>query len=393
MSAIDEAGFAPMASLRVVDLAGCDVQHFPLHAFQGAHKLSHIYASNYQLCCPTLLPTGFNAEACTVDQDPVSSCENLFHSALQQRFLWILTAACLIVNGGQFVTEVYYWEQPVSSGTIFFLNLMAAHQLSGIHHLILLIADELFRGEFLLHDLAWRSGGGCSVVAFLSLTCSVVSSLMVAFLTLDCCLQMLPRPWRMVPGIAAVSAVLSWTVAGALAVVSLLPPVSQQHRRSSLCNPLALPFVRAGLPPSSHIVVVVVMVFSLALSLLTAAGLVYVRESRAARSVVPLSSKCTDVSSALAAARRLSGLTMLSVACRCVGDGLGLLTLQEQFLSPDLAIALALFVSPINAAFTPVLYTYGSLMEKRRVQQEEAILKSLKANLAKQRKQQCAVAQ
>jgi hypothetical protein len=95
----------------------------------------------------------------------------------------------------------------------------------------------------------------------------------------------------------------------------------------------------------------------------------------------------------LAAARHLSGLTMLSVACRCVADGLGLLTLQGHFLSPDLATALALFVSPVNAAFTPVLYTYGSLMEKRRVQQEEAILKSLKANLAKQRKQQCTLAQ
>jgi hypothetical protein len=130
----------------------------------------------------------------------------------------------------------------------------------------------------------------------------------------------------------------------------------------------------------------VVMAFSLALTLLMAAGLVYVRMRRAAHCVVPLSSKCSDVSSASAAARRLSSLTMLSVACRCVADGLGLLTLQGHFLSPDLATALALFVSPINAAFTPVLYTYDSLMEKRRVQQE-AILKSLKANLAKQRKQ------
>jgi len=63
--------------LAVLDLTGCPLTVFPSDLFRRLQSLDTLWAGNYKLCCPDLLPPRFNLANCQAPSDEISSCENL----------------------------------------------------------------------------------------------------------------------------------------------------------------------------------------------------------------------------------------------------------------------------------------------------------------------------
>ena len=84
---LQEGGFRSLRQLRVLDLRGCPMTHFPRDVFQGLDDLQAVYADNYKLCCDATLPSRFNAQNCHAPSNELSSCEALLRSVTYRVFL------------------------------------------------------------------------------------------------------------------------------------------------------------------------------------------------------------------------------------------------------------------------------------------------------------------
>ena len=57
---LEEPGFQPLTSLRVLDVRGCPLSLFPRRLFHGLHQLRHVHSDTYRMCCHTTLPAGIS---------------------------------------------------------------------------------------------------------------------------------------------------------------------------------------------------------------------------------------------------------------------------------------------------------------------------------------------
>nr|KAG5710562.1 hypothetical protein BaRGS_013208 [Batillaria attramentaria] len=68
---VHKAGLQSLNLLRVLDVRGCPMNIFPDHVFHGMDRLETVYADNYKLCCPAVLPEGVNINKCQAPADDV----------------------------------------------------------------------------------------------------------------------------------------------------------------------------------------------------------------------------------------------------------------------------------------------------------------------------------
>ena len=80
--------FSDFQEIEHINMEGSSVEIFPRDVYKGLVNLVSIKSSNFQLCCPQLMPSHMLPKNCIAPSDEISSCDNLLRSDAYRTFLW-----------------------------------------------------------------------------------------------------------------------------------------------------------------------------------------------------------------------------------------------------------------------------------------------------------------
>ena len=350
-----------------------------------------IYADNYKLCCPRMLPLGFDEDFCFAPQSEVSSCEDLLRSDTYRFFLWIVSLSSLAGNMGSFVFRLLILKNFLKTGfNVFVTQLNVADVFMAVFLTMVGVADSMYRGRYLWHDLTWMSSVACRVSGFLCLMSSEVSAFIICLITLDrfIVLRFPFSQLRFQPRSAAVASGLAWVTGISLAAVPLLPVTAHWrfYGQTGICIPL--PITRHDFAGRDYsFAVIIVFNFILFLFIAVGQGFVFWTIKDNTMATTNTTSKSQD----LTVARRLLSVVVSDFVCWFPIGLLGLLASRGVAVPSEVNVAMAIFVLPLNSALNPFLYTFNMIMERRRKRKELELLKWLENRALSEEKETLAV--
>ena len=224
--------------------------------------------------------------------------------------------------------------------------------------------DQLWKGEYFLHDVEWRAGVGCKLAGATATWSSEVSVMILVAITADRINTILFQfsGKRTNLKVAHALCLFIWVIGFVMSFSPLLVPSYFNDKvsgfsfygRSTGCLPLQLSTDR---PAGWEYSVALFIVFNGAAFLFILVGYVAifrkVRES--ARNVRSSSTLETAVG------KRVIFVILTDFLCWMPIVVLGLLSLFHDFNDPSVYIwVVAVFVLPVNSAINPILYTFSS---------------------------------
>ena len=230
----------PLTSLQQLDLRDCPIEEFPRDILRGFFHLKVLFANNFKLCCPSVLPHDFDLNFCHAIPDEVSSCDDLLGSVTYRAAVAVLAALAMVGNVVSLALRVCVhstWR--LSSGSVMLTHLSVADLGMGLYLTTIGLADRLLAGQYVWLDNTWRKGVVCQMAGVLALFCRLSATFFTVMLILDRCLYRYPVPARcLTTAKLKVICVAIWTTSLLLAAV----PLSPQWRffgNQALCIPLA----------------------------------------------------------------------------------------------------------------------------------------------------------
>ena len=370
------AGFRPLKMLQTLDLRGCPVSEFPPDLLQGLTELRVIHTDNYKLCCPAILPKGFNVISCHAPSDEISSCESLLRSNIYRVFLFLFAILALIGNVGSLASRHFQSKKKKTIGfDVFVTSLCISDLLMGVYLAVIGVVDQLYQGDYMWKDTEWKSSAACQFAGFLSLLSSEVSALIICLITADrfLVLRFPLSQLRFSARSALLACCVVWTVGLALAAIPLLPVTSHWrfYSQTGICVPL--PITRNDFPGHDYSFGILI-VTNFVLFLLIAAGQVIIFTSIQANRL-HVNENTTRVKD-LTIARRLITIAVSDFLCWFPIGLLGLLAAGGVSVPGEVNVAMAIFALPVNSAINPFLYTLNRALERRKQKQYE-LLKTL----------------
>ena len=179
------SGFQSMKQLRVLDVRGSALSVFAKGIFQGLDELDVVYADNYKLGCPGVVPDGFNAAHCHAPSDEISSCQALLRSSAYRGILAVFSTLSSVVNGATFLCRVVIQRTKSKQGFgMFVSHLCVADFLMGVYLALVGVADRMYQRTYLWNEATCRHSPMCKVAGLCSLLSSEVSAI-VCLITLD----------------------------------------------------------------------------------------------------------------------------------------------------------------------------------------------------------------
>lgn len=373
-------GFQSLNNLRLLDLRGCPLHHFPKGLFVGLDRLENIHADSYKVCCPDIVP--FNLEGCSAPDDVVSSCTSLLRSNVHRVCVSVFASLALVGNVGSLVARAWIKRQsqhPVSSHAVFVTHLSLSDCVMGLYLAMIGVVDRLYQGNYLWEDTAWRNGVACQVAGFLAVLSSQVSALVVALITLDRLLAIhfpSSRSLSLSGGSAQLACAATWIVAFILASLPLVPHLSDGRvfTRTAICSPLPLtPTDRGGQRFADGLLVLP----SVAVASIIAVGQVFVYVAIKSNPFAFLDT--AKHTRELTIARRLLTTVVCKCLCWLILGTVRLLASRATPMSDDVHVGVALLLLPLSAALDPYLYVFGIVQQSRRQAREQRLLKRLRA--------------
>ena len=360
-------GFSELYELKVLDATGSPMTHFPRDVFRDLQNIETITVDNYKLCCPAILPEGFNPENCHAPADEISSCDALLKADVFRVFLAVYAFMALVGNLASFVYRVYSKRgaKKQLGFDVFVTHLCVSDFLMGVYLAIIGVADRWYYGSYEWNDIKWMQSGACHFAGFLSLLSSEVSALQICFITLELFLAIrFPlKDFRFSVKSAQVLSVAGWVVGVVLAAVPLLPFTEhwQFYSQTGICIPL--PITRKVFPGSDYTFIVMI-VFNFVLFLFIAFGqlLIFWSYYSHSKTVIRHGKKSEDFT----IARRLLLVVMSDFLCWFPIGLLGLMARSGIPIYGGVNVAMAVFVLPLNSAVNPFLYTLHIVLDRRR---------------------------
>ena len=359
--------FQETKHLRVLDLRGCPVYHFPHDLFHGLKHLGVVYSDNYKLCCSVILPKGFNPRNCHAPTDEVSSCDALLRSNVYRILLAFFAVSSLLGNLLSFVFRILYKKLSTSGFCVFVTHLCVSDFLMGVYLAIIGIADSLYRGSYLWQDEHWKHSIVCQTAGVLSLLSSEVSAFTVCLITLDrfLVLQFPFSQMRFSHRSALVVCGVVWCGGLILAVVPFMPGLShwQYYSQSGICIPLPITRKTFGGHKYSFGTMIIL---NFVLFLLIAVGQLAIYWSIRTNTMCASEAVANRKTKDLTIARRLFTVAMSDFLCWFPVGLLGLLASQGVAVPGEANVAMVSIVLPLNSALNPFLYTLNLIRERRR---------------------------
>ena len=376
-------------SLLVLDLRGCPVTEFSPFVFRRLPDLQLVFTDNYKLCCPELLPEGFNVRQCHSTAQLISSCTALLDSDV---YRVVLSVLCVLTVVGNVCTLLYRLTVRRRASSLsfgqFVTQLGVSDLLMGVYLAMIGVADRMYSGSYLWKEVTWKKSAACQAAGFLSLLSSEVSAFIVCLITLDRFL-VLRFPFSTLhfrKRSARVACTVVWMLGITLAGVPLLPLTSHWnfYSQTGICIPLIIPSTDfAGRTYSFSILVVLNFV----LFLLIAAGQMFIYASVRANSMA--TSDSSKQAKDLTIARRLVSVAVSDFLCWFPVGLLGLLASRGTTIPAEVNVAMAVLVLPLNSALNPFLYTANILLEKRRRLKELRLKKAMLTQLQAENQTHC----
>ena len=366
--------------LRVLDLRGSTVEEFPPGWLKSLQELALLHADSYKLCCPEVLPEGFNARSCHAPGPVVSSCQRLLGPAWQRAVLVLLTVLTLLGNCTQLIASHTSATWP---GRDLFLlkgslasHLYASHCLTGVYLTIVIVADQTHAGAYLWKDAAWRSSGLCALCGVVFLLSSQVSVSLLVCLTLERCAAMV-RGRDSTAGVRQGACFACWT-GGVL--LSIVPALSRAwggagSSGSSLCVPLPVLAIHSHLQHTDHYSVSVLAVLN-TLTVVAVAGQAYIHVKVHSN---PTQALLTHTAQArnLAAARRWTSVVAVGVGGWFLVAMVTWMASEKTVLPGGAASGVTVVAMVVTSVAGPYLYLTGVVMERRRHTMTQRLLQRL----------------
>ena len=372
-------GFRPLAKLRTLDLRGCPLSSFPHDVFLGLTSLAEIHSDDYKLCCSAILPEGFKADDCKAPYDFVSSCTNL----LSQNVNWLLLCAfatlSVVSNIASFMIQIIKKRMARKNEIgLLLVHLRVCDFLMGIYLAMIVVADRLFDGEYLWYDVDFRNSGVCKLSGFFFMLSSAVSVFITTLLTYHSCWRLyLKSSWTQVNVCTChtVAGVI-WCTGMLLAAVPILPKHASWRffSQSGLCIPVQTSSL-TGFGYDYRVGVLVIL--NLVLSVLNC--IAHVLIFYALKSYTVTIEDPTGSSPTMKRARRVFWMTLTQCLCRLSFAVIELSLSQDDTISKQTRATTLTTLLPVTSATDPLLYVLGVLMERRRGEERERLMKQLKA--------------
>ncbi|KAL8566195.1 hypothetical protein ACOMHN_063085 [Nucella lapillus] len=366
-----------LSKLKSLDIRGNRIELFPRNLFSSLNSLESVYADNYKLCCPSMLPFGFNSFNCHAPSDEISSCQAMLRSNVYRAFLAVFAVFTLLGNLSSFLFRVFVDVTAArQSYGVFVIHLCVSDFLMGVYLALIGVVDRVYQGTYLWKDVSWRNSVTCTIAGFLSFVSNEVSALNICLITLDRFLVIhFPfSPVHFGHKSAHTACLLAWCAGMGLALIPLLPLTTQWqfYRQKSICIPL--PVTRTDSP--GHVYSFGVMVcLNFVLFLLIAIGQACIYWSVRVNSMS--SGQSNKASKDLTIARRLISVAVSDFLCWFPIGVLGVLASRGAAIPGEVNLAVALLVLPLNSTINPFLYTLNILLEKRRRARDQRLEKLL----------------
>ena len=229
----------PVVSLRELDVRGSVVGEFPRDALRGFLHLRLLHTDDFKLCCPSVLPSGFDLHHCHVTPDDVSSCDRLLGSVTYRSTVAVLATLALLGNVVSLTVRVCVgstWR--LSSGGVVLTHLSLADLGTGLYLATVGLADHLLAGQYVWQDVAWRRAAVCQLAGVLALSCRHAATFFIVILALHRCLHCGPFLTRhLTHAKVKVICALVW-ISSCLLATSPLIPQTQYFGQQALCVPL-----------------------------------------------------------------------------------------------------------------------------------------------------------
>ena len=375
-------GFQSLRRLVSLDITGCPLSFAYPDMMQGLTTLDSVSADNFKMCCPAMLPEGFNPINCLAPESELSTCKDLLASNFYRTFL---VAAAILALGGNLISLVMRMFimkiSTKSSFHVFITHLCGSDLLMGVYLVMIGTADLYYKGNYLWEERTWRYSVTCKIAGMLSLLSSEVSTFIVCWVTLDRFLA-LRFPFSQIrfnPRSSQFVMLVTWILGCVLVIIPVVPmPVRREfYGQTGVCISLPLSTERIGKWSYSFGVMIVL---NSVLSLLIALGQFGVYMTVTANTMLVKDTR--RLSRDHAVARRLFIVVMTNFFCWSPICFMGLLA-ESGFSIPNVFnVAIAIFVLPLNSAINPFLYTVNVFLERRRKKEEERILKQILGMMA-----------
>ena len=378
---VEKGSLQTVTKLRVLDVRGCPLTQIPQDLFRGLDNLQDVLSDNFKLCCPAMLPTGFNFVKCVAEFDEISSCDALLRSDLYRVILSIFATLALVGNVGSFFTRTFVFKKGGKSGyAVFVTHLSLSDFMMGVYLAIIGIADRVYVGTYLWNDVAWKHSVACKLAGFLSLVSSEVSAFIVCLITVDrfIVLRFPFSSLRFGKRSALVACLLTWIVGVVIAAFPFTPAVQhwQFYSQTGICIPL--PITRQDFA-GHYYSFGVMIILNFVLFVLIASGQAFIffsiRANRMALSDGSRQSMDTTI------ARRLITVAMTDFLCWFPIGLLAMLAAQGVPVPGEVNVAMAIIALPLNSALNPFLYNLNMLLENRQKVREETLLRSITSQM------------
>ena len=359
----------PVASMRKLDLRGCLIEEFPWGVLRGFPQLQLLFTDNFKLCCPSVLPPGFDLHHCHTTPNEVSSCDDLFGVAAHRIAVAVLAILALLGNTISFILRVCVnstWR--LSSGGVVLTHLSVADLGTGLYLATLGLVDRLLAGQYVWQDVAWRRGAVCHLAGVLTLSCRHAATFFITILSLDRCLHQIPTlTLRLTLVKVKVMCVAVWV--SSLGLASL--PLAAQWRffgRQALCVPLPL---ERNDSLESHYAYGVMVLLHFALSVLCSLCEVVGYVSGKATSTEIMNKDIGLSNSLYVVLGSLTSAFLYTSACLVPTD-------YRTDKQKATHTALVYFGSVVSCAMNPYLHLYGARVERSKRIKAERLLRIVK---------------
>ncbi|KAK7102885.1 hypothetical protein V1264_021043 [Littorina saxatilis] len=367
-------GFQSLSSLRVIDLRGCPMTHFPRHIFRDLQQLRTVSSGTFRLCCQATLPLGFNLKNCHAPENIVSSCDRLLKYDTHAVLLAVFAAVSIIGNASGFAVRVFFKRTTAKSAQdVLLCHLCISDFAMGVYLAIVGLADRLYQGTYLWEDVAWKQSVTCKTAGILFTVSSQVSSLFVFIITVQhvAFLSFRSHGFGSHPfTLYAVSSVV-WI----LGVVSSVAPLFTSHWRHSAETAICIPLISTEQDNGSFVDLLVVPQCTLHVGVIAAQIYIFIKT----RPDPMVALKADSVPPQIGDARRFSPVAICSCLCRMSLLVLALSLYEGSITSNQVRVAASLLVLPLSSALHPVLYVFGAVQERRQAARNERLLTYLKA--------------
>ncbi|XP_033123800.1 relaxin receptor 1-like isoform X2 [Anneissia japonica] len=347
-------------SLQSLSLAKNPFESLPDHVFCAmTNTLDTIEFDSFSFC-------GFapHARHCYPSTDGLSSRDHMLKSVILRISVWIVGSIALFGNLFVLTTRLFVNETKRVHAFLI-MNLAFADLLMGIYLYLIAIHGALFRDNYILYDLVWRSSDICTIAGCLSILSSMMSVFTLSVITLDRYVSIV-HPFSYESKSLFRAAILMGVLWLFGITLVLIPIIMKQtfgelfYGSNGVCLPLQIRHPWAtGWVFTTTLFVGLNSVFFLFVVYAYIAMFVMIRRSDDVRS--------TKKSQDSAILVRFTLLVFTDMLCWLPICVIKVLAISGYPVSGDVYSWLAVFVLPVNAALNPILYTITSKLFRQQL--------------------------